>query len=101
MTEPKPKIYVFVNSRMGTDLCGMALAEDGTFLGGHVSSSREFFRHDMGLTSERKHDAYSHHYPTGYELVEVPDDEVTIHLGLAAAHRRNAEAASVAKDAGE
>jgi hypothetical protein len=43
----------------------------------------------MGLTSDRKHDKYQQHYPDGYELVDVPDDEVKTHPGLEAAYQRN------------
>jgi hypothetical protein len=97
---PKPKIFVYVQGRDGDgDLVGVALAEDGTVLAAHLSSSRSWFTRDMGLTSERKHDAYRAHYPMGYELVEVADDEAKDHPGLAAALESNRELVAASKDA--
>lgn len=85
-----PKIFVFVNGGDGTDWqVGMAIAEDGHMLASHVSSSRGWFRHDMGLTGEWKHEHYRKHYPDGYELVEVPEGEVMTHPGLSAAYVLN------------
>jgi hypothetical protein len=92
-----PKIFVFVNSGRGTDWqVGSALAEDGHFLAGHVSSHREWFRHDMGLTGEWKHDLYRAHYPDGFQLVEVPDGEELTHEGLKAAYERHLALAAAA-----
>lgn len=87
----KPKIFVFVNQGDGTDWqVGVAMAEDGTYLNGHCSSSRYFFRMDMGLdeksdwTGKRK--SYDAHYPDGYELEEIPEGgAVRTHEGLQAA----------------
>lgn len=55
------------------DVIGNALAEDGTGLASHLSSSIDFSKHDMGLTSDWKHDTYAKHYPNGYELEWVDD----------------------------
>jgi hypothetical protein len=99
VTDSKPKIFVFVDDGQGTDWqVGVALAEDGALLARHVSSSRIFFCHDMGLTSERQHDVYSAYYPLGYELVEIPDDEVLTNSGLRAAFQRNKDLATETKD---
>lgn len=82
------KIYVFINSGKGTDwIVGMAMAEDGTFIASHVSSHYQWFRHDMGLTSDWKHEHYKKQYPDGYELVEVEDPRN--HEGLQAAYKLN------------
>lgn len=90
--DPLPRIFVWVNGGNGTDWqTGAALAEDGTWLAGHVSSSRGFFRHDMGLTSDWKHGHYLAHYPNGFELVEVPEGAGKTHEGLAAAYARHLE----------
>ena len=86
-----PKIFLFVNSGHGTDWqCGAALSEDGEFLAGHVSSSLGFARHDMGLTSDRKHEHYKERYPDGFELVWV--DDARTHEGLLAAHAKHVAA---------
>jgi hypothetical protein len=87
----KPKIFVWVNSGRGTDWqFGVALAEDGTCLASHVSSSRDWFLHDMGVLPDGwKHDKYREHYPDGYEVVEVPEGEEATHPGLLAAYALN------------
>lgn len=50
------------------DVIGYALAEDGVGLASHLSSHEEWAKHDMGLTSDWKHDHYAKCYPDGYEL---------------------------------
>ena len=60
-------------SRRGGDVLGCALADDGTGLANHLSSSVEFAKHDMGLTSDWKHDYYREHAPNGFELEWVDD----------------------------
>jgi len=72
--DAKPKIYLtcFPCHWGGhDDVHGQALAEDGTGLAGHLSSSESWAKHDMGLTSDWKHDTYDEHYPQGYELVWI------------------------------
>lgn len=84
----KPKIYCFVNGGAGTDWQHvMAIAEDGHCLAQHVSSHEAWAKHDIGLTSEWKHDEYGEHYPDGYELEWV--DNPRTHEGLEAAYRLN------------
>lgn len=79
----KPKIFIFAQ-RIWTsgDMVGCALAEDGTCLAGHFSSSKAWLFHDMGLTSDWKHENYREHYPEGYELEWVEFDYVGGHEGL-------------------
>jgi len=60
-------------STRGGDVLGAAIAEDGTGLAEHLSSSVAFAQHDMGLTSNWQHDVYSEHAPNGFELVWVDD----------------------------
>lgn len=82
------KIFCFINSGRGTDWIRVsALSEDGEFLAGHVSSSEGFAKHDIGLTSDWKHDAYKERYPDGYELVWVDDPKG--HADLMAAHAKH------------
>lgn len=87
-----PKIYVFINGSWGPDVIGYALAEDGTVLNHHISSSEQWLRHDMGVTSDWKHDSYRTHYPDGYDVEYVPLDAVlnSVHTGLRAALKANA-----------
>lgn len=88
-----PKIFVFCNGVNALGVIGCAIAEDGTVLGGHASSSQEWMKHDMGVTGSWKHDKYAEHYPGGYEVVFVPSDEVKAksHAGLEAAYKRHLE----------
>lgn len=81
-------IYVFQNGMIGDDLTGDALADDGVFLAGHISSSEAWLKHDMGVTSTRKHEIYAAHFPDGFEVVFVERDAVRErnHAGLEAAY---------------
>lgn len=89
----KPRIFCWVNSGAGTDWQHvMAMAEDGTCLAGHLSSSEGFARHDIGITSDWKHEHYRAHYPDGYELVWIDGAEVKAHEGLCAAYEKNQSA---------
>ena len=82
------KIFCFVNSGMGTDWQHvMAMAEDGTVLAGHVSSSLMFAQHDIGYTSNWHHEVYKAHYPDGYELVWVTHPQHN--TGLREAYSKN------------
>lgn len=87
MEAPKPKIYVLCNGCAPNWHDGIAMAEDGHVLAGHASSSHDWLQHDMGLTSERKHEAYRKYYPDGWELewVEAP----RAHAGLLSAYEKN------------
>jgi hypothetical protein len=77
--DSKPKIYLTCFPAgpgwYPEDVIGYALAEDGTGLGSHLSSNVDFAKHDMGLTSDWKHAAYTQHYPEGFELVWLDDAE--------------------------
>lgn len=77
-----PRIYCWVNARNGPDwLVSVGVAEDGTYLAGHVSSSEGWARHDMGFgESLWKHDLYKAHYPGGFELVWVGDYDAQIRI---------------------
>lgn len=70
-----PKIYAFVNGVGGFGYIGSAIAEDGTVLAGHASSSAGWSRHDMGADghSTWKHDVYAKHYPDGFQVEWVDD----------------------------
>ena len=90
--QAKPKIYLFCAPAQGwgpTDVVGYALGEDGAGLASHLSSSEGFSRHDMGLTSDWKHDIYNKHYPDGFELEWIELDQLESHPGYQAALARN------------
>jgi len=83
------KIYLacFEGGMRSGDVIGHALCEDGTGLASHLSSSEGFSKHDMGLTSDWKHDTYKEHCPDGFELEWVDDPEN--HEGWMAALKLN------------
>lgn len=78
----KSKIYIFVNEINSIGVFPVALAEDGTCLAGHCCSNEGFIKHDMGITSDWKHEHYKKHYPDGYELVlcdfkDIPQEVIS------------------------
>ena len=98
MAENKPKIYLACSPAAGwgaEDVVGYALAEDGQCLAQHLSSNVAWSQHDMGLTSDWKHDVYAEHYPDGYELEWVDDPHT--HEGWLKAMELNKKLADEAK----
>ena len=88
-----PKIFLYCYPAQGWgahDVIGYALAEDGAGLASHLSSNKSFSQHDMGLTSDWKHESYKKHYPEGFELEWVDDPDN--HPGVAAAYALNQQA---------
>jgi len=95
-----PRIYVWCNSCAPQWHVMAAIAEDGTYLGGHVCSSHGFGPHDMGLVGEWKHEGYDEHYPDGWELVWVEDfrEAKAYDPKFAAAIKANESAAKAAEE---
>ena len=52
----------------GSDVIGYGIDEEGETIASHYSSNESFARHDMGLTSEWKHDEYKRRYPEGFRV---------------------------------
>ncbi len=72
----KTKIYLACFPAAGwgkNDVIGYALGEDGQGLASHLSSNIDYSKHDMGLTSDWKHEVYKEVYPEGYELIWIDD----------------------------
>lgn len=84
----KPKIYIFNNGGKPGWYHASALAEDGHFLASHICSDPGFIPHDMGITSNWKHEYYTKHYPNGWEL-ELVTGNIKEHKGLMAAYDRH------------
>ena len=78
------KIYCFINSSSPEWYSVLAIAENGHCLAGHASSSKYWAAHDIGMTSDWKHELYKEHYPNGYELVWLDDPMEDEGLKLAA-----------------
>ncbi len=90
MTTESNKKTIFIwdnNEEQSGDRHGIALCEDGVVLAEHVSSSLDWLKHDMGLTSEWKHEAYRTHCPQGYQLVFVDQHMVASHEALNVAYK--------------
>lgn len=71
-----PAIFCFLNGGSPEWWNVSAVAEDGEGLAGHICSSPVYFHHDLGLTSDWKHDKYREKYPEGYRLVWVERDDL-------------------------
>lgn len=87
------KIYGFVNSGVGEWLECVAIAEDGTVLAGHCSSSEAWAAHDLGIFKE---DKYNAHYPDGWSFEYVPRDKIATHEHLQAAFAKHRASKAVA-----
>jgi hypothetical protein len=91
------KVYVFCNTRdcEGTEWHSMvAIAEDGTYLAGHICSHHGFAAHDMGIDPDGwKRDTYAKHYPQGFEVVWIEDPTKSNALDAALAAGRVASQA--------
>lgn len=83
------KIYCFINSRSNWGFEVVALAEDGRNVAGHVSSSKGYAMHDIGITSDWKHEIYKELFPEGYELEWIEEDDLDGHKGLQEACDKN------------
>jgi hypothetical protein len=73
LEEVKTKIYLASFPDGSGGFLGQALAEDGLALASHLSSSVDWAKHDMGFTSDCRHDTYTELYPHGYELIWIDD----------------------------
>lgn len=95
------KIYLFAiptgssscgvirDAEISGDTFGYALAEDGECIACHFSSGVNWSKHDMGLTSDWKHDTYDKKYPDGYELEWIDNADLDTHAGYLEAYRLN------------
>ncbi len=91
-----PVIYGFNNGGSPDWLSAVAIAEDGTVLGGHICSAEGYMPHDLGILEgtrpDRHEQNYQKHYPDGYRMAFVPHAEVQGNAGLMEAIRKNNEA---------
>lgn len=91
--EELPVIYGFNNGGTPGLLHAVAIAEDGTCLGGHGCSHEGFMPYDLGIIDGHRRDRhekdYKRHYPEGYRMEFVPSDEIKGHEKLNAAFKLN------------
>jgi len=90
----KKKIFVFGFCKGGYGVY-YALSEDGYNLGSHLCSHEGFAKDDLGCDGSRpdRHKNYKEIYPDGYEMVFVPDSEVSTNEAVQRAIRLNKEEA--------
>ena len=82
----KHKIFCFNNGGPEGFLHAVALADDGHCLTQHCCSSEAFMAHDLGITSNWKHDRYNEHFgESNWELEWVSNPDT--HEGLQAAFK--------------
>lgn len=93
-----PVIYGFNNGGKPGWMLADLLAEDGTYLGGHVCSSEAYMPHDLGCiegSRPDRHETFRKHYPDGYAMDFVSGLDARNHAGLQsaiAAHKSKADA---------
>jgi len=76
-------------STLGGDVMGVAMCECGDVLAEHLSSSEGFSRHDMGVTSDWKHEHYRKHCGPDFNLQWVSRDSEEWKRILALNHSRH------------
>jgi hypothetical protein len=58
----------------------VAIAQDGTILGGHLCTDEGYMPHDLGILAgcreDRHREDYRKHYPDGYRMAFIPTDEI-------------------------
>ena len=69
------RIYLACFKQSEEAFFGFALADNGEALASHLSSSEQWSKHDMGLTSDWKHDHYTKCFPEGFELIWIGSPE--------------------------
>ncbi len=97
-------IYGFNNGGNVGFLDATLLAEDGTFLGGHICSYEFYMPGDLGIlegSRPDRHETFKKHYPAGYRMDFVPYDEVRAHSGLMAAIEKAAARTRSTEQEGE
>lgn len=79
------KIFLAAVAEWGDgDLTGIAIAEDGTVLGNHISSNEAWLEHDLRAKTE----AFERHARAGYELEFIGVGKAKDHAGLRLALER-------------
>lgn len=74
------KIYCFINGVNSFGFSVVSVSDTCKFMSQHMSSNETWAKHDIGITSDWKHDIYQKEFPNGYELEWV--DDVVSHIEL-------------------
>lgn len=92
-----PKIFFYIADEADPGFTTVvALAEDGTGLDAHMSSSRAFAWRDIGcgVATHPKHKKYIAHYPQGFEMIDhigATDEVMAGDTAFQTALKRNRE----------
>ena len=79
----KHTIFLFNNGGSVGFMSGVAIGDDGQCVAQHISSNEYWMQHDLGLTSDWKHDYYDEAYGAGNWTLEwVPSEDRNLHAGL-------------------
>ena len=100
--EDLPVIYGFNNGGGNHWYRAELVAQDGTYLGGHICSAEGYMEHDLGIlegTRPDRHEGFRAHYPDGYRMEFVGHDAVADHAGLNEALRLNKQRHEAAETA--
>jgi hypothetical protein len=57
------------------DVLALAVNDKGEDIAFHISSSMDWAKYDIGMTSNRKHGEYDKLFPEGWQMVWVDDPE--------------------------
>ncbi len=88
-----PTIYCFLKIIEGQKGIAVAVSQDGYVLGTHACSSEQYVPHDLGVlerTRLDRHDiSYKKHYPNGYKMAFIKNEEMKAHSGFQEAYQKN------------
>ena len=90
--QKRHKIYIFSNGGEAGWMSAVAIADDGHCLAQHICSHEGFMAHDMGITSNWKHENYNKHFGEGNWELEWVSNPLS-HAGLDAAYKLNQQLA--------
>jgi len=80
--EELPVIYGFNNGGSPQWWEGCIIAEDGTYLGGHICSNEGYMPADLGVLKgcrPDRHENFQKHYPNGYKMEFVGSSLIDEH----------------------
>lgn len=89
MSDAQHIIYCFNNGGSPGWMNAVAIADDGHVLAQHICSNEGFMLHDLGITSNWKHENYNAHFGEGNWRVEWVQNPAA-HEGLQQAFKLNA-----------
>ena len=99
--EELPAIYGFNNGGSPGWYSAVAVAADGTCLGGHICSHEGYMPSDLGMLEgsrpDRHEKDFQPHYPEGYRCEFVPTERIAEHVGLQTAIKLAADEAKAPK----